>query len=47
MASAECLMALDQKPAVKHCHDETLKDIEEANSETTLRMEFKLTRMCG
>ncbi|KAI6177540.1 hypothetical protein M3Y97_00918600 [Aphelenchoides bicaudatus] len=47
MASAECLMALDQKPQVKHCHDQTLTDIENANSEATLRMDSKLTRMCS
>ncbi|KAI6188677.1 hypothetical protein M3Y98_00379900 [Aphelenchoides besseyi] len=47
MASAECLMELDQQPSVKHCHDETLKDIEDANIESALRMESKLTRMCG
>ncbi|KAI6220101.1 hypothetical protein M3Y99_01621900 [Aphelenchoides fujianensis] len=47
MASAECLMELDQQPAVKHCHDETLKDIEGANVESTMRMEAKMSRMCG
>lgn len=47
MNSAECLMDLDQQPAVKRCHDETLKDIEDANSRPNLRMDVKLGLMCG
>uniref|UniRef100_A0A1I7STL7 DUF19 domain-containing protein n=1 Tax=Bursaphelenchus xylophilus TaxID=6326 RepID=A0A1I7STL7_BURXY len=47
MNSAECLMALDQQPAVKKCHDETLKEIENANSKSNIRMDVKLEYMCG
>lgn len=47
MESAECLMELDRKPAVKKCHDETLKEIESANSEGGIAMGAKLDRMCG
>uniref|UniRef100_A0AC34RP48 DUF19 domain-containing protein n=1 Tax=Panagrolaimus sp. JU765 TaxID=591449 RepID=A0AC34RP48_9BILA len=46
MNSAECLMELDQRPSVKHCHDETLKDIEKANKELKITMSQKLDRMC-
>jgi hypothetical protein len=46
MNSAECLMELDQRPSVKHCHDETLKDIEKANEESGITMPVKLDRMC-
>ncbi|KAE9550060.1 hypothetical protein FO519_006724 [Halicephalobus sp. NKZ332] len=46
MNSAECLMELDQRPSVKHCHDETLRDIERANGETGITMAAKLDRMC-
>ena len=47
MESAECLMELDRKPAVKRCHDETLVEIETANMETGIAMAAKLDRMCG
>uniref|UniRef100_A0A7I5E998 DUF19 domain-containing protein n=1 Tax=Haemonchus contortus TaxID=6289 RepID=A0A7I5E998_HAECO len=47
MESAECLMELDRKPEVKKCHDETLVEIETANSETGIAMAEKLDRMCG
>ncbi|CAJ0598419.1 unnamed protein product [Cylicocyclus nassatus] len=47
MESAECLMELDRKPAVKRCHDETLVEIETANTETGIAMAAKLERMCG
>ncbi|RCN48172.1 hypothetical protein ANCCAN_05717 [Ancylostoma caninum] len=47
MESAECLMELDRKPAVKRCHDETLVEIETANTETGIAMAAKLDRMCG
>ncbi|CAD6185876.1 unnamed protein product [Caenorhabditis auriculariae] len=46
MESAECLMELDRKPTVKRCHDETLKEIETANTDTGVIMEAKLDRMC-
>uniref|UniRef100_A0A7E4W0T6 DUF19 domain-containing protein n=1 Tax=Panagrellus redivivus TaxID=6233 RepID=A0A7E4W0T6_PANRE len=46
MNSAECLMELDQRPSVKHCHDETLRDIEKANGEQGITMPAKLDRMC-
>lgn len=46
MASAECLMELDQKPSVKSCHDKTLMNIEKANSENGISMPIKLDRMC-
>uniref|UniRef100_A0AC34GSN0 Uncharacterized protein n=1 Tax=Panagrolaimus sp. ES5 TaxID=591445 RepID=A0AC34GSN0_9BILA len=46
MNSAECLMELDQRPSVKHCHDETLRDIEKANGESGITMPIKLDRMC-
>lgn len=46
MNSAECLMELDQRPSVKHCHDETLRDIERANGEHGITMPTKLDRMC-
>ncbi|KIH57838.1 hypothetical protein ANCDUO_11967 [Ancylostoma duodenale] len=42
MESAECLMELDRKPAVKRCHDETLVEIETANTETGIAMAAKL-----
>ncbi|KAK6027990.1 hypothetical protein OSTOST_05970, partial [Ostertagia ostertagi] len=47
MESAECLMELDRKPEVKKCHDETLVEIETANTETGIAMAEKLDRMCG
>ncbi|KAK5965647.1 DUF19 domain-containing protein, partial [Trichostrongylus colubriformis] len=47
MESAECLMELDRKPEVKKCHDETLLEIESANTETGITMAEKLDRMCG
>ncbi|CAB3402675.1 unnamed protein product [Caenorhabditis bovis] len=47
MESAECLMDLDRKPAVKRCHDETLREIESANTEMGISMSAKLDRMCG
>uniref|UniRef100_A0A1I7XAT9 Small ribosomal subunit protein eS28 n=1 Tax=Heterorhabditis bacteriophora TaxID=37862 RepID=A0A1I7XAT9_HETBA len=47
MESAECLMELDRKPSVKRCHDETLTEIETANTETGIAMAAKLDRMCG
>ncbi|CAD5215390.1 unnamed protein product [Bursaphelenchus okinawaensis] len=47
MSSAECLMALDQQAPVKRCHDETLKEIENANSKSNIRMDVKLEYMCG
>ncbi|KAK6056381.1 hypothetical protein COOONC_06114 [Cooperia oncophora] len=47
MESAECLMELDRKPEVKKCHDETLVEIETANTETGIAMADKLDRMCG
>ncbi|WKX98738.1 hypothetical protein Q1695_013987 [Nippostrongylus brasiliensis] len=47
MESAECLMELDRKPEVKKCHDETLVEIEIANSESGITMSEKLDRMCG
>lgn len=47
MESAECLMELDRKPSVKRCHDETLKEIESANTESGVSMPAKVDRMCG
>ncbi|KAK6742369.1 hypothetical protein RB195_009938 [Necator americanus] len=47
MESAECLMQLDRKPAVKRCHDETLVEIETTNTEAGIAMTAKLDRMCG
>ena len=46
MASAECLMELDQQPSVKSCHDRTLHEIEQANSEENGTVATKLDRMC-
>ncbi|TKR78139.1 hypothetical protein L596_018995 [Steinernema carpocapsae] len=46
MMSAECLMELDQRPSVKRCHDDTLRDIEKANAEHGITMPTKLDRMC-
>ncbi|CAI5444637.1 unnamed protein product [Caenorhabditis angaria] len=45
--SAECLMELDRQPSVKACHDETLKEIEMANTENGIDMSAKVDRMCG
>ncbi|CAI2348867.1 unnamed protein product [Caenorhabditis sp. 36 PRJEB53466] len=47
MESAECLMELDRKPSVKRCHDETLREIESANTESGVSMPAKVDRMCG
>ncbi|KAI1725372.1 hypothetical protein DdX_02029 [Ditylenchus destructor] len=46
MKSADCLMELDQRPAVKKCHDDTLSEIEKANNEPGISMPSKLERMC-
>jgi len=46
MNSAECLMELDQRPSVKKCHDDTLREIERANNEAGISMASKLDRMC-
>uniref|UniRef100_A0AC35U019 DUF19 domain-containing protein n=1 Tax=Rhabditophanes sp. KR3021 TaxID=114890 RepID=A0AC35U019_9BILA len=47
MGSAECLMELDLKPEVKTCHDETLNDIENVNTQPDISLPLKLERMCG
>uniref|UniRef100_A0A183C616 DUF19 domain-containing protein n=1 Tax=Globodera pallida TaxID=36090 RepID=A0A183C616_GLOPA len=47
MASAECLMDLDQRPNVKQCHDRTLKSIEEANNDEGGTVATKLDKMCS
>uniref|UniRef100_A0A914HBW7 Uncharacterized protein n=1 Tax=Globodera rostochiensis TaxID=31243 RepID=A0A914HBW7_GLORO len=47
MASAECLMDLDQRPNVKQCHDRTLKSIEEANNDEGGTVATKLNKMCS
>ncbi|CAJ0581149.1 unnamed protein product, partial [Mesorhabditis spiculigera] len=47
LESAECLMELDRQPSVKACHDETLQEIEVANTESGLAMNAKLDKMCS
>ncbi|KAL3095454.1 hypothetical protein niasHS_007553 [Heterodera schachtii] len=47
MASAECLMELDQRPNVKRCHDRTLKSIEAANGDGEGAVDTKLDKMCS
>jgi hypothetical protein len=46
MDSADCLMELDQRPAVKECHDRTLKEIQSANDQVGMRLPEKMNRMC-
>ncbi|CAI4229189.1 unnamed protein product [Auanema sp. JU1783] len=47
MESADCLMDLDRRPKVKMCHDETLREIETANSQVDIAIDAKMDRMCG
>lgn len=46
MSSAECLMDLDQKDSVKQCHNETIRNIENANNQNNLSTQLKLEKIC-
>ncbi|VDN25296.1 unnamed protein product [Gongylonema pulchrum] len=46
MASAECLVEMDQQPEVKQCHEVTLKQIEEANRASGITVPSRFDKMC-